>query len=226
MLCLYHCCGTLHNHVLHLRTCTVAAIYSIHVSTVLELPVDTVIMYMYVYNAIYSVLVSGWCISQCMYMYLCYATNLLFVVDRVVCTCTCMLKHAVVFCNKWLSVKVYLYMYDVAIMPQWVEPKYHCVFVSDWVIPWLYCSCLHISAIAKNLRTETCNASLMQYYLKIELVNFWLGALLSSYGIICLPRLLLPAIQSLAKNKSPTTGCLSTWQFNLYNKSDGDLNEI
>ena len=130
------------------------------------------------------------------------------------------------FCNKWLSVKVYLYVwYHYYASVGWAqEASGSCrVFVSDRVIPWLYCSCLHISAIAKNLRNETCNTSLMQYYFKIELVNFWLGALLSSYGMICLPRLLLPAIQSPEKNKSPTTGCLSTWQFNLYNKSDGDL---
>ena len=47
-----------------------------------------------------------------------------------------------------------------------------------------------------------------------------------SYGMICSPRHLLPAIQSPARNKSPTTGCLSTWQVNLHNKSGGDLSEI
>ena len=31
---------------------------------------------------------------------------------------------------------------------------------------------------------------------------------------------------SPAKNKSLTTGCLSTWQFNLYNKSDSNQSEI
>ena len=57
-------------------------------------------------------------------------------------------------------------------------------------------------------------------------INFGSVALLLSYGVICSTRWLLPAIQNPAKNKSPTTGCLSTWQFNLYNKSDGDRSEI
>ena len=38
-------CGTLYNHVLHLH---VASIYSIHVSTVLEVPVDTVHVHVHV----------------------------------------------------------------------------------------------------------------------------------------------------------------------------------
>ena len=37
---------------------------------------------------------------------------------------------------------------------------------------------------------------------------------------------LLPASQSPAKNNPPTTGFLSAWQFNLYNKSDGNLSEF
>ena len=60
----------------------------------------------------------------------------------------------------------------------------------------------------------------------MKLVDCGLVALLWSYGVIWSPRWLLPAIQSPAKNKSHTTGCLSTRQFNLYNKSDGDSNEI
>ena len=66
------------------------------------------------------------------------------------------------------------------------------------------------SAIAEKLRTETCNTNLMQYYLEMELVNFGLVALLSSYGMICSPQWLLPVIQSPTKYKSPTAGCLST----------------
>ena len=46
------------------------------------------------------------------------------------------------------------------------------------------------------------------------------------YSMICSPWQLLPRIQSPVKNQSPITGCLSTWQFNLYNKSDSDLSEI
>ena len=76
-----------------------------------------------------------------------------------------------------------------------------------------------------KLRTETCNASLKQHCLEVKLVDFGLVALLSSYGVICSPRQLLPAIQSLVKNKFSTTGCLSTRQFNLY-KSDGNSSEI
>ena len=60
----------------------------------------------------------------------------------------------------------------------------------------------------------------------MKLVDFELVGLLSSYGAVCSPRQQLPAIQSPAKNKFPTTGCLSTWQFNLYNKSDGDQSEL
>ena len=44
-------------------------------------------------------------------------------------------------------------------------------------------------------------------------MTFGLVALLLSYGLICSPQRLLPAIQSPAKNKFPTTGCLSTWTF-------------
>ena len=98
-----------------------------------------------------------------------------------------------------------------------------CEWVSLWVIP--RDSCSHFLRDRCKLRPETCNASLTQYYLEMKLVNFGLIALLSSYGMICSPRRLLPAIQSPAKNKSLTAGCLSTWQFNLYNKSDGDLSE-
>ena len=112
-------------------------------------------------------------------------------------------------------------------MPWWVEPQRHTVVVvcvSELVIPWG--SCWHFLHDRWKLRTETCNASLIQHYLEMKLVDFGLVALLWSYGVICSPRWLLPAIQSPAKNKSPTTGCLSTWQFNLYNESDFDSSEI
>ena len=100
-----------------------------------------------------------------------------------------------------------------------------CVCVCVWVCHSArYCS--HFLRHRWTLRTEICNASLTQCYLEIELVNFGLEALLLSYGVICSPWRLLPAVQSPAKNKSVTTGCLSTWQFNLYNKSDGDQSEI
>ena len=61
-----------------------------------------------------------------------------------------------------------------------------------------------------------CNASLTQCYLEIELANFGLETLLSSYGVtdfVLTSRgglALLPAVQSPAKNKSLTAGCLST----------------
>ena len=115
------------------------------------------------------------------------------------------------------------------IMPWWAEPQRHmvvvvCVFVSEWVIP--RDSCSNFLCDRWKLRSEMCNASLTQYYLEMKLVNFGLVALLLSYGVICSSRRLLPAIQSPAKNKFFTAGCLSTWQFNLYNKSDGDLSEI
>ena len=113
-------------------------------------------------------------------------------------------------------------------MPCWAEPGgiygSRRVFVSELVISQESCS--HFLRDRWKLRTETCIASLTQYYFEMKSVNFGLVALLSSYGMICSPRRLLPAIQSPAKNKSLTAGCLSTWQFNLYNKSDGDLSEI
>ena len=102
--------------------------------------------------------------------------------------------------------------------------RYTVVVVCVCVILWDSCS--HFLHDRWKLKPKTCNASLTQYYLEMKLVNFGLVALLSSYGMICSPRQLLPAIQSPAKNKIPTTGCLSTWQFNLYNKSDGDQSEI
>ena len=113
-------------------------------------------------------------------------------------------------------------------MPRWAEPWRHmvvvvCLWVSEWVIPWDSCS--HFLRDRWKLRPKTCNASLTQYYLEMKLVNFGLVALLLSYGMIYSPRRLLPAIQSSAKNKSLTASCLSTWQFNLYNKSDGDQSE-
>ena len=49
-------------------------------------------------------------------------------------------------------------------------------------------------------------------YLEIDLLmNFGLTALLC---MICLSRWPLLIIQSPVKNRSPTTGCLSTWQLN------------
>ena len=97
-----------------------------------------------------------------------------------------------------------------------------CVCVSEWVCHSVrYCS--HFLCNRWTLRAEMCNASLMQCYLEIELVNFGLETLLS---MICSPWRLFPAVQSPAKDKSLITGCLSTWQFNLYNNPDGDQSEI
>ena len=96
-----------------------------------------------------------------------------------------------------------------------------CEWISEWVIP--QDSCSHFLHERWKLRHETWNASLTQYYLETKLVDF---GLLLSYGMISSAWQLLPAIQSPAKNKSLTAGCLSTWQFNLYNKSDSDLSEI
>ena len=113
------------------------------------------------------------------------------------------------------------------IMPRWAKPRRHTVVVvcvCECVIPRDTCS--HFLRDRWKLKSKTCNASLTQYYLEIKLVNFESVALLSSYGMICSPRRLLPAIQSPVKNKSLTAGCLSTWQFNLYNNSDGDPSEI
>ena len=112
-------------------------------------------------------------------------------------------------------------------MPRWAKPteaygsrRRVCVCVCVCV-----CHsakyCLHFLCHRWTLRTEMC---LTQCYLEIE---FWIrDFLLSSYGVICSPWRLLPAVQSPAKNKSLTTGCLSTWQFNLYNKSGGTRSEI
>ena len=52
-----------------------------------------------------------------------------------------------------------------------------------------------------------------QCYLEMKLVDFGLVAFiveLHVYGVIRSPRRWLPAIQSPAKNKLPTAGCLST----------------
>ena len=98
-----------------------------------------------------------------------------------------------------------------------------CLWVSKWVI--LRDTCSHFFRDCWKLRPETCNASLT-HYLEMKLVDFGLVSLLLSYGMICSPQRLLPAIQSPVKNKSLTSGCLSTWQFNLYNKSNDDLSEI
>ena len=116
--------------------------------------------------------------------------------------------------------------YSAFIMPWWAEPaggiwQSSCVCVCHSA---RYCS--HFLHHRWKLRTEMCNASLTQCYLEIELMNFGLETLLLSYGMICSPWQLLPAVQSPAKNKSLTTGWLSTWQFNLYNKSDGNQSEI
>ena len=114
-------------------------------------------------------------------------------------------------------------------MPRWAEPWRHmvvvvCLWVSEWVIPWDSCS--HFLRDRWKLRPKTCNASLTQYYLEMKLVNFGLVALLLSYGMIYSPWRQLPAIQSSAKSKSHTAGCLSTGQFNLYNESDDNPSEI
>ena len=107
--------------------------------------------------------------------------------------------------------------------PEAYGSRHVCLWVSVRVI--LRDSCSHFLRDRWKWMPKTCNASLTQYYLEMKSVNFGLVALLSSYGIIFSPRRLLPAIQSLAKNKFLTAGCLSRWQFNLYNNSDGDLSE-
>ena len=84
------------------------------------------------------------------------------------------------------------------------------MYVCVCVLVLLLDSCLHFLHDCWKLKAKTCIASLTQCCLEIE----------------CSPRLLLPAIQKPGKNKSLTTGCLSTSQFNLYNKSDGDQSEI
>ena len=86
--------------------------------------------------------------------------------------------------------------------------RYTVVVVCVCVILWDSCS--HFLHDRWKLKPKTCNASLTQYYLEMKLVNFGLVALMSSYGMICSPRWQLPAIQSPAKDKFPTTGCLST----------------
>ena len=50
-----------------------------------------------------------------------------------------------------------------------------------------------------------CNASLTRCYLEIELVNFGLETLLSSYGVICSPWRLFFAIRSPSTSKLPRT---------------------
>ena len=112
-------------------------------------------------------------------------------------------------------------------MPRWAEPSRRHTVVVVCVAVMCHSTryCLHFLHNCWILRTEMCNASLTQCYLEIELVNFGLETSLSSYGVICSPWRLLPAVQSPAKNKSLTTGCLSTWQFNLYSKSDDDQSE-
>ena len=127
----------------------------------------------------------------------------------------------------WLWHPAYIHVHNYALVggaPEAYSSRH--VFASEWVI--LRDSCSHFLHDRWKLRPKTCNASLTQYCLEMKLVNFGLVhvALLSNYGMIYSPRWLLPAIQSSAKNKSLTAGCLSTGQFNLYNKSDGSPSEI
>ena len=73
-----------------------------------------------------------------------------------------------------------------------------------------------------------CKLNAMLLYLEKEMVNFGLETLLSSYGVICSPWVMMVVASSpeSSEEQIPVTGCLSTWQFNLYNKSDGDQSEI
>ena len=111
--------------------------------------------------------------------------------------------------------KILMWTSTIIMMPQWAEPQSP-----------RHTRRSHFLRDRWKLRPKTCNASLTQYHLEIKLVNFGLVALLSSYGMICSPWRMLPAVQTPAKNKSLTAGCLSTWQFNLYNNSNGDSSEI
>ena len=119
--------------------------------------------------------------------------------------------------SKQAKLLYWVYYASVGRAPEAYDSHSVCLWVSGWLIPWDSCS--HFLRNRWNLRPKTCNA---QCYLEIKLVNFGLVALLSSYGMICSPQQLFPAIQSPAKNKSLTP----TWQFILYNKSDVDWSEI
>ena len=70
-------------------------------------------------------------------------------------------------------------------MPWWAEPQRHTLVNVCVCVPQE--SCLHFLHNHCKLKDETCSASLIQYYLEIELVNCGLEALLSSCGIICSP---------------------------------------
>ena len=82
------------------------------------------------------------------------------------------------------------------VMPWWAEPRgirqSSCVCV---------CACVSAESfpelvlrICRKLSAETCNASLMQYYLEMKLVDFGLMALLWSYGVIYVRLLTLTAV--------------------------------
>ena len=58
-----------------------------------------------------------------------------------------------------------------------------------------------------------------------EIGGFWISSFIVELWHDLLTSMAVAAIQSPTKNKFPTTGCLSTWQFNLYNKSVGDQSE-
>ena len=109
-----------------------------------------------------------------------------------------------------------------------VPGRVFCYYSSVGGVPDAYGMCLSIRLYfqvtflhnAWKLTAETCFASRTRKSFEKYWTDFWFKALLSTYGV------LLPAIQSPEKNRSLTAGCLSTWQFNVYKKSDADLSEI
>ena len=110
-------------------------------------------------------------------------------------------------------------------MPWWAESYRHTVVimcVCEWVSESFREIAVRVSPRSLKIKNWNMQCKVMQYYVEIELVNFGLEALMLSYGMIYSPWKLLLAIQSPAKKKSLTTGCLLTWQFNLYRKSDSD----
>ena len=94
------------------------------------------------------------------------------------------------------------------------------VFVCAFVF---VCLCVCLSAesfpelvlrIRWKLNAETCNASLIQYYLEMKLVDFGLVTLLWSYGVIYVRLLtwrLFFTVRKPSKSKLPTKDCFSTW---------------
>ena len=110
--------------------------------------------------------------------------------------------------------------------PRGIYGSHHvCVLVSESFREKAVCI---FSAITEIIRTEK---FMQAYCLGIDLwcMYFRLEALLSNYGMICSPSSTAVASE-LESNKERShtigPGFLSAWQFNLYNKSNGDLREI